>query len=229
MAEENNPTKNGDTKQPESQPKEKKPEDRQTGKKDKYAYTIKDKSFGEFKVLNSANAWWLDTTKVQKLIDAYKIDANDDEACFYAGISLRNLQYFKELHPQFLLVKHACSQNLGIIAKKNFAKNVEENRDGASLEYLRMKRKDEGYSTRVEQTGANGRDLFDSHTKKLNDLIEELENDGPNEDTTTKKHPGSSSGDSDAGQNGDRDDATASGDKPKGQEDAPAPSKPIQN
>ena len=47
------------------------PEERQTGKEELYAYTITDKMFGELKILNSANAWWLDKAKVHDLINAF--------------------------------------------------------------------------------------------------------------------------------------------------------------
>jgi len=127
-------------------------EGRQTGKETLYAYTITDKAFRELKVLNSANAWWIDRAKVEALITAYKIDANNDEACFYAGITLDQLKYFRELHPEFSAIKHACRQHLGITAKAKFAKDVENNIDGAALTYLKMKRKDEGYTTRTDVT-----------------------------------------------------------------------------
>lgn len=161
--------------------REKAPEERVTGKEDPYAYTIVDKTFGEFKVLNSAKAWWLDKGKVQHLIDAYKIDANDDEACSYAGISLDQLRYFKETHPDFSLVKHACHQILGLKAKQALAKKVENEPEW----YLERRRKDE-YSTRSEQTGANGRDLYDGLTQEVRNLTETLisKYETPHDETT---------------------------------------------
>lgn len=178
------------------------PAQRQTGKKDPIAYVIKDKAFGEFAVFNTANGWWSPENsgqgKVERLIDAYKIDANDDEACFYAGITIEQLRYFKELHKDFYRVKHACGQNLGLVAKQKFAKEVEAS-GAVALEYLKMKRKDEGYTTRTEQTGANGRDLFEAMAKELKELGEAIANGDD-----TKEHPSDRepAGDLDAGQDG---------------------------
>jgi hypothetical protein len=188
---------------------------RRTGKDETYAYIIKDKCFGEFKVLNSMNAWWLDSVKLQQLIDAFKIDANDDEACFYSGVSLDQLRYFRELHPDFYRIKHMCGQNLGLIAKRNFAKGVEGDK-AMSLEYLKMKRKDEGYTNRTEQTGANGRDLYDGLTKEIKDLGEELRASKyepiNNENKEHVDEPSAS--DTDAGQTRSADEASVATDAP---------------
>lgn len=182
-------------------------EERMTGKKEPYAYTIKDKTFGELKVLNSANAWWLEQTKVQHLIDAYKIDANDEEACSYAGISLRQLKYFNELHPDFCTIKQACYQVLGLTAKQALARKVTENPEW----YLTRKRKDE-YSPRIETTGPDGRGLYEELSEDLRQLGEELRNGrtGKDAETTTSKNEhagGADAGAPDAGKDGHRDEA----------------------
>lgn len=184
--------------------------ERQTGKPDPYAYTIKDKAFGEFKVLSTANAWWAEMGKVENLLDAYKIDANDDEACFYAGISIEQLRYFKELHSDFSRIKHACGQNLGLVAKEQFAKQVEKG--DYALQYLRMKRKDEGYTERTEQTGANGRDLFDGLTNEIKELGESLRSEIPNDNETEKHTDDTSANDTDAGADGAEHEATPASD-----------------
>lgn len=186
---------------------------RQIGKVEVYAYTFKDPQVGSFPVLNSASGWWAEKingvmvgmVKLQKIFDAYKIDANDEEACFYAGISMEQLRYFKELHPDFYQVKRACGQNLGLIAKKAFAKQV-ENGEGA-LTYLRLKRKDEGYNPRIEVTGANGRELFESMSeryKKLTEAVRHLTYDPTSNSYKDEEHPGASdAGVPDAGPDGD--------------------------
>lgn len=185
------------------------PTQRQTGKEDVYAYTITDKTFGEFHVLNTANAWWAERTKVEHLIDAYKIDANDDEACAYAGISPRQHQYFQELHQDFCFVKSACRQVLGLKAKKALAEKIEREPEW----YLERKRKDE-YSTRSEVTGANGRDLYDGLTSEIRELGETLRSEKPHDhSSTTKEHAGdAATGNTDAGQDGSRHEATPAGD-----------------
>lgn len=185
------------------------PTKRQTGKKEPYAYTIKDKAFGEFNVLNTANGWWAERGKVERLIDAYKIDANDDEACFYAGILRTNLQYFQEQHPEFLYIKHACRQNLGMKAKIALANKIEKEPEW----YLERKRKDE-YSTRSEVTGANGRELFDGLTAELRELGEALRSETPHhDDQANQKHTDvTRTDDAHAGQDGARHEAPAPAD-----------------
>ena len=139
---------------------------RQTGKAEPYAYIITDRAFPDFKVLNTANGWWLDKGKVENLLNAYKIDANDDEACSYAGISIDQLKYFKGLHPEFSAIKQACGQILGIKAKKALAAKIEENPEW----YLEHRRREE-YSTRQEISDPE-REKIDEQTKKLNEMIE---------------------------------------------------------
>ncbi len=158
-----------------------KPEDRRitklTGKR--YSYIFKDPSLGELKVLATDNGWWggtLGEVKLHKLIDAYKIDANDDEAIYYAGISHEQLQYFQELHPDFYRIKALAKQNLGLIAKREFSKQVEKGEQ--ALTYLRLKRKNEGYNPRVEVVDETQRALYEKVTDDYKNLIEKLANGG---------------------------------------------------
>lgn len=118
------------------------PEERQTGKEELYAYTITDKMFGELKILNSANAWWLDKAKVHDLINAYKFDAPDEEAIVNAGISLDQLKYFQELHPEFYTIKATCKQYPNLSARQRAVQGVKENYSNA-MDYLKRKRRDE--------------------------------------------------------------------------------------
>lgn len=155
--------------------KEKPPvKERQTGKKEKYAYTVKDKNFPDFKVLNSANAWWLDRVKVENIITAYKIDATDEEARTYAGISEEQLKYFKELHPDFYQVKEACKQIPFLKARQRIIKDIEVNGDLA-LKYMERKKKDE-FSPRHELVGSGGGPIQMSYEKRLKEMREKYGN-----------------------------------------------------
>lgn len=175
--------------------------DRKTGKDEEYAYTFKDSQVGSMKVLNTANAWWLDAVKIHKLVDAYKFYATNEQACFYAGISRDQLEYFQKLHRDFYGIKHACKQNPGLLAKKRLVLEIEKNSEIAKWFLERTEK--ETFSSRVEQTGANGRDLYDQQTEKLNDLINHV-----------KKHTGKkNTNNNDAGQNGDGNDTSAPGDE----------------
>lgn len=126
-----------------------------TGKENPIAYVLKDDIYGEFAVLNSANAWWLDRIKVMKLFDAYKFDCTDLEAMAYAGVSRMQFQYFKELHPDFYEKKELCMQNLGLIARKKLGDAINRGEGGAILAYLRKKHRGEWGGGSQLPPGAN--------------------------------------------------------------------------
>ena len=88
------------------------------------AYTISDQAFGDFSVLETANAWWLDQAKVANLILSYKYDSTDEEACINAGISMYQLRYFKQRHSEFSQVKAACKLIPVMRARKHIVANV---------------------------------------------------------------------------------------------------------
>lgn len=69
--------------------------------KNSTAYFIEDKNFGKLKVKRSANAWWMDRGKVERLITGYKMDCQVQECRFLAGISEDQLKYFRKIHPEF--------------------------------------------------------------------------------------------------------------------------------
>lgn len=105
------------------------------------AYTIKDVCFGGFDVLNSANAWWLEKGKVEALIQAYKWDCPDEEAMTNAGISIDQLNYFKEKHPNFYQIKLRCKE-IPTLRARGTVINSLDNPDHA-FKYLEKKRKKE--------------------------------------------------------------------------------------
>lgn len=104
---------------------------------ERFAYIINDAAFGTFMVRDTF-AWWKEQAKVQKLIDAYKIDANDSEACFYAGIKLHQLEYFIEQHPEFSEIRQICQGYLMLAAKQKLAREVETN-PAAAMAYIKYK------------------------------------------------------------------------------------------
>ena len=83
---------------------------RELKKKDPYAYTITDKAFGEFKVVNSDNAWWMERTKLEAFINAFKYGANVKQAMVAIGISERQYGYFLNKHPDFCMLREACGK-----------------------------------------------------------------------------------------------------------------------
>lgn len=65
------------------------------------AYVIESPHFEPLRVARSANAWWMDRGKVEKLIEAFKHGHLVETSCFYAGISRDQWRYFNEVHPEF--------------------------------------------------------------------------------------------------------------------------------
>lgn len=108
--------------------------------KPEFIYTIKDKSFPDFSVLDTANAWWLERTKVTDLISAFKIDSTIEEACVFSGISVKQYKYFLGKHPDFSTVKDNC-KNLPILkARKTVNDNI-DNSYNTGMDYLKRKRR----------------------------------------------------------------------------------------
>lgn len=125
------------------QPIEVIPEERQTGQDSPYAYSITDVNFGEFKVLNSANAWWLDKIKVENLITHFKIDGSVEEACSLAGITRAQYDYFVELHKDFSeKILPSCKELPNIKARQVINNKMSESYQNA-MDYLKRKKKSE--------------------------------------------------------------------------------------
>lgn len=132
--------------------KKKEGEGRQTGKKDEFSYTITDPTFGELRVLNSANAWWNERAKVELLIAACKLDATVEECCTMAGITLDQYKYFYELHPNFSTIKDACNQIPSLTARKTIVDSLAVS-PANSQWYLTKKKKKEFGETRDITSG----------------------------------------------------------------------------
>lgn len=65
-----------------------------------------------------APRWWAERGKVQALINAFKMDMTNQEACIQAGISIDQYKYFCKVHPHFLTVKARCKSFAPIVAKQ---------------------------------------------------------------------------------------------------------------
>ncbi|MEM9336631.1 MAG: hypothetical protein AAGA35_02145 [Patescibacteria group bacterium] len=126
----------------------------QAKRKQKPFYVIKNDLFPDFCVQFTYNGWWIDRAKVEKLIEGFRAELNDIEACGYAGISEQDLHYFIKIHPEFSKIRKACKCELSIRAKLALKANI----DTKYQWYLERRRKDE-YNTRIETTGAHGAPL----------------------------------------------------------------------
>lgn len=146
---------------------------RQTGKSDKYAYVIKDRYFGEFFALNSANAWWMDQRKVEDLIRAFKIDCTQEEACTYAGITISQLKYFKELHREFSAVITAC-RNLPVLKARQKAVDSLDESYSTAMDYLERKRKDEFAKKSITSGEVLTGELPEKDKKRVSKILKSL-------------------------------------------------------
>lgn len=111
-------------------------------KKDPIAYTIEDKYFGKLKVLKSANAWWMDKTKVDNLIRGFKMDCKLKECLVLAGISQRQFEYFKEKHEDFCGVLEALRQLPITQARQTVIVGIQKD-PNLAFRYLERKAPDE--------------------------------------------------------------------------------------
>lgn len=186
---------NGGNRKPKGKRSAPKTENRLTGKKEPYAYIFSDPAIGEMPVLSTANAWWADATKVKKLVDAYKFYATDDQACYYAGINMGQLRYFQDMHPDFFMIKHAAKQDPTLRAKKTIVEAIGKSDDMARWWVERLEK--DTFSTRQENTGPNGRDLYDGLTQEIKQIGEALRQE-PDEEHPDKPAPA----DANAGQGG---------------------------
>jgi hypothetical protein len=124
----------------------------QDSKKREIAYVMRDAIFEEpFEVFASANGWWVDGTKLERLIGGLKCYLTLKQALISAGISERQYRYFLEQHPKFCQVKERCREVLPILAKSTIHKEIGKNWHAAawflerveSEEYARKPTKEE--------------------------------------------------------------------------------------
>ena len=92
--------------------------------KRKITYIVRDEIFPDFEVYESANAWWMDSTKVFNLILAFKQGVSVKTALSLISISQRQWEYFNQVHQEFCGVFNCCRENLSGIAWFTIRKNL---------------------------------------------------------------------------------------------------------
>lgn len=92
-----------------------------------------------------------------KLKEAFLMGCTDREACLFADIHPATLYRYQEENPEFCDEKELWKENPFVLARTTILKSLKDNVMTAEW-YLERKRKDE-FSQRVEQTGADGKDL----------------------------------------------------------------------
>jgi len=127
-----------------------------------YAYQIEDPKLPEpVPILNTPGGWWANKYKVEKLIDAFRMDCSKKEACYFAGISISQLQNFIDKHPHFKDVIDHCKEELGYHARRNLAMSIKVRGSvQTSKEYLEKK---EHKQTRLGKLGIGGGALVENN------------------------------------------------------------------
>lgn len=97
---------------------------------------------------------------IRKLEYAFSIGCTDEEATLYADISMTTLYKFQSENPEFADRKATLKQNPVLKARLVVYNEMEQGDKQTAQWYLERKKKDE-FSPRVENTGKDGKDLFD--------------------------------------------------------------------
>jgi len=119
---------------------------------------------------------------VQKLENAFSSGATDEEACFYADISVRTLYYYCEKNPEFMQRKELLKKKL-ILQARNIVSQVMVEKDSGnqptsraldtSKWYLERKKKDE-FAAQVNgiiDDGRSGGVLTEERKKAIADTM----------------------------------------------------------
>ena len=115
----------------------------QAKRKEKSMYTVQCERFPDFPVKFTYNGWWIDRRKLERLIEGFRTDFTNKEACVYAGISEQDLHYFIKIHPEFSNNIRACKCEVAIMAKMATAERIHE-----IAEWYLTHRRSHEYNTR---------------------------------------------------------------------------------
>lgn len=88
---------------------------------------LRDRYFGRFEVLETANGWWSDVGKVKDLITCFKNGMTIEQALVNIAITRDQYYYFLELHPEFSDIKQACEVVADMVIVASAHKAAREN------------------------------------------------------------------------------------------------------
>jgi hypothetical protein len=130
------------------------------------AYTVSLYNGTSFDVLTSANAWWMDKSKIDRLINAFSIGATIEIACLHAGITVRQYKYFLSLHPDFTHVRKIHTVLPKLKALKTVSTALEHD---SKLAYKYIEKRMPNY------VSASQNRLGESHSSEVDPVEEEAE------------------------------------------------------
>jgi hypothetical protein len=94
---------------------------------------------------------------LNKLEEAFALGCTDLEACLYADISKTTLYNYQLKHPEFVERKEELKETPILLARKTVINSLQQPQ--SAQWFLERKKKDE-FSTRIENTGRDGKDLI---------------------------------------------------------------------
>lgn len=84
--------------------------------------------FGKtLEIKESANAWWVDQTKVYKLITAFSFAYKVEEACLASDITVKQYKYFVSLYPEFAEARKGYVLTPNLLAQKTLVEAIPGN------------------------------------------------------------------------------------------------------
>lgn len=95
---------------------------------------------------------------IAKLEQAFSLGCTDMEACFFANIGKSALYNYQKEHPEFVERKEALKEKMIFAARTVIANSLAAQDKDTAKWLLERKRKQE-FSTRIENTGADGEPL----------------------------------------------------------------------
>lgn len=94
-----------------------------------------------------------------KLDHAFSIGASDTEACLYANIDPATMYRYQEKNPKFRERKEQLKETPILQARKVVVDAI-KNKDTDTAKWLLERKKKSEFSTRVENTGADGQPIL---------------------------------------------------------------------
>jgi len=113
---------------------------------------------------------------LSKLEGAFADGATDKLACFLAEVSEEAFYSYQNKNPEFKQRKEYLKDQVKFQAKKVIRDAIANGDLDTSRWYAERKLKDEGFSSRTELTGADGKDLLPTkeEKEKVEGLIDEI-------------------------------------------------------
>lgn len=107
------------------------------------AYIMPKVGWVALQVKSSANAWWMDQTKLQLLYSAFGVEATIREACAYAHITIKQYKYFRSLHPEIDEVRSGFEAWNTLRVRKTILSAIETGSYKMAMKYLEVFRPEE--------------------------------------------------------------------------------------